>query len=76
MNDEKKREEAHRLRVELEAAAHRTEEARLAAASAIAKLVVLASEQRAIEWKLHKVECPICSLAEPPLTQEPNRETN
>ena len=62
MNDEKKREEAHRLRAELEAAAHRTEEARLAAASAIAKLVVLASEKKAIESKLHKLECPICSI--------------
>lgn len=75
MSDEKKA-EAHRLRMELEAATHRSEEARRAAASAIAKLVVLASEQRAIEWKLHKVECPICSLAGPPLTQEPNREAN
>jgi len=44
MSDEKKA-EAHRLRMELEAATHRSEEARLAAASAIAKLVVRGDEE-------------------------------
>jgi len=63
MNDEKKREEVHRLRVELEAAAHRTEEARLAAASAIAKLELVELRlDRLRRARLREEECPICSI--------------
>ncbi len=62
MNDDDRKHEAGRLRTELVGAKHRTDEARKVASTALASLGAAALEQRALEEKIHKLECPVCSL--------------